>query len=45
MQKRTKNGGGGGGAQSVEHATPGEEVLGLIPAPYWLGWCQCNVTG
>ena len=27
-------GGGGGGAvaQSLEHATPGEQVLGLIPA-------------
>ena len=36
-------------AQSVERATPGEEVTGSIPlwppAPYWLGRCQYNVTG
>ena len=35
-------------AQSVERATPGEEVLGSIPlwplTPYWLGRCQYNVT-
>ena len=33
----------------VEHATPGQEFLDLIPAPvfarYWLGRCQYNVTG
>ena len=44
-------GGGGGGrlAQSVERATPGDDVVGSIPAvaarPYWLGRCQYNVTG
>ena len=38
-------------AQLVKLATPGEELLGLIPAvaaapaPYWLGHCQNNVTG
>ena len=40
---------GWGGAQSVERWTPGEEVPGSIPAvaarSYWLGRCQCNVTG
>ena len=45
---------GGAVAQSVERTTPGEEVLGSItavaappppPAPYWLVWCQYNVTG
>ena len=42
-------GGGGGGTifQSVEHATPGEEVVGTIPAvaAYWFGRCQYNVIG
>ena len=37
------------GSKSVERATPGKEVLGSIPlwlpAPYWLGRCQYNVTG
>ena len=37
-------GGGGAVAQSVERVTPGQEVPGLIPAPYWLGRCQYNVT-
>ena len=37
-------------AESVERATPGEEVVGSIPAvgppiTYWLGQCQYNVTG
>ena len=40
---------GGAVAQSVERATPGEEVSGSIPlwppAFYWLGRCQYNVTG
>ena len=36
---------GGAVAQSVERSTPGEEVPGSIPAPYWLGRCQYNVTG
>ena len=41
-----RGGGGGAVAQSVERATPGEEVPGSIPpAPYWLGRCQYNVTG
>ena len=31
-------------AQSVECTNPGGEALGSIPAPYWLGWCQYNVT-
>ena len=42
-------GAGGVVAQSAERATPGEEVLGSIPAvaarPYWLGQCQYNGTG
>ena len=46
---QTGGGGGGAVAQSVEHATPGEEVPGSIHAvavrPYWLGRCQYNVTG
>ena len=35
-------GGGGGGVEDVD-----QEAMGLIPAPtpYWLGRCQCNVTG
>ena len=41
-------GGGGRVAQLVEHAVPGEDVPGSIPAvasaPYWLGRCQYNVT-
>ena len=40
---------GGAVAQSVERATPGEEVPSSIQlwpsAPYWLGRCQYNVTG
>ena len=40
---------GGAVAQSVEHATPGEEIVGSIPAaaaaPYCLGRCQYNVIG
>ena len=32
-------------AHSVEYWTAGEEVLDFIPAPYWLGRCQYNVTG
>ena len=36
---------GGAIAQLVERVTPGEEVLGPFPAPYWLGRCQYNVTG
>ena len=37
--------GGGRVAQSVERGTPGEEVLGLIPAvAARLGWCQYNVS-
>ena len=34
IRSRSKEGGGGGGAvaQSVERATPGEEVPGSIPA-------------
>ena len=37
---------GGAVAQWVECVTPGEEVLGSIPAPapYWLIRCQYNVT-
>ena len=37
---------GGAAAQSIERATPVEEVVGSIPAvtPYWLGCCQYNVT-
>ena len=39
---------GGTVAQSVERATPGEEVLGSNPTvaarPLWLGRCQYNVT-
>ena len=31
-------------AQSVKHATPDEEVMDSIPALYWLGRCQYNVT-
>ena len=42
-------GGGGGVAQSVERATPGEKVVGSIPAvttaPYFLSRCQFYVTG
>ena len=38
---------GGAVAQSVEHVTPGEEVLGLIPTvaarSLWLGRCHYNV--
>ena len=41
--------GGGAVAQSVERATPGEEVPGLISAvaapPYLLDRCQYHVTG
>ena len=39
--------GGGAVAQSVESATPGQEVPGSIPAvaARWLGRCQYNVTG
>ena len=52
-----QEGGGKGFAQSVERATPSEEVLGSIPvvaarsllvgsvSPCWLGGCQYNVTG
>ena len=38
---------GGVVAQSVERATPGEEVRFPLwpPAPYWLGRCQHNVIG
>ena len=40
---------GGAVAQSVESATPGEEVLVQFPlwppAPYWLGRCQYSVIG
>ena len=33
-------GGGGGRGSSVGWARDScEEILGLIPAPYWLGWC------
>ena len=34
-------------AQSVERATPGEEVPGSIPAvaARWLGRCQYNLIG
>ena len=31
-------------AQSVEREF-GEEAVGSIPAPYWLGRCQYNVIG
>ena len=31
-------------AQLVEHANSGQEVVGSIPAPYWLGRCHYNVT-
>ena len=33
-------------AQWVEHMTPGQEDMGLIPAsaPFWLGRCKYNVT-
>ena len=31
-------------AQWIERTTPGEDVPGSIPAPYWLGPCQYNVT-
>ena len=30
---------------SAGGATPGEEVPGSIPAPYWLGRSQYNVIG
>ena len=28
----------------VEPAALGQEVVGLIPAPYWLSHCQYNIT-
>ena len=46
---KTGGGGGGGVTQSVERATPGEEVLGSIPAvavrSLLVGWVSVyNVT-
>ena len=32
-------------AQSKVRATPVREVVGSIPDPYWLDWCQYDVTG
>ena len=36
---------GGAVPESVERATPGEEVPGSISAVAWLGRCQYSVTG